>query len=564
MLKKKLNNLAPWLIALAGYIYDILFLLNHGRQMLDSDMASEMVLTNVMRQEHALLTTNWIYSTEIKAVGPQWFYAIGFWFSQNNWLVARTIGAGIGIFLFLASWLHLGKKLNWGKTGNWIVAFLSWPFGFWYFFDVILGNYYIPHSIFMVLSLAWIIVLVKSNKVESNQHTENTAGGVKQDSKLKIGFIYILLAVISVMAGLNGMRMLVIFYLPLFVAGLFFCYCSIREYYGESKNNNQNEESKKDGANNQSGSKSKLCKLLPWLDSTNTKHRFALVTIYALFFNMIGYAINLKFFVNHYHFVNTEGMVWGKGSGSLLKTFKWYFDSFGFTDFATKEVFSLSGIGAGCGLVLGFAVLFSVIRLAMNFKKLDEASQLYVASLFGMFFVVGIVFTYAWGEEQYWLPIVQFGVGALFLEIKTDSIFKDFERNLLQYILVVFAVVSAVGTVEANIAQPLRANVGFESVVQFIEDEGYTQGVASFWRSQVITELSNGKVEMWTMNDEFDDIFLWLQSNNHRDIPSGEFVGIYTKDECELGAPKAFEKAYNLEGEEVYGDEMYKVYLYNK
>ncbi|MCR4566457.1 MAG: hypothetical protein K5769_00195 [Pseudobutyrivibrio sp.] len=564
MLKKKLNNLAPWLIALVGYIYDILFLLNHGRQMLDSDMASEMVLTNVMRQEHALLTTNWIYSTEIKAVGPQWFYAIGFWFSQNNWLVARTIGAGIGIFLFLASWLYLGRRLNWGRTSSWIVAFLSWPFGFWYFFDVIFGNYYIPHSIFMTLSLAWIVSLVKSDKVESNQHIKNVASSVNKKGRLKTGITYILLAVISVMSGLNGMRMLVIFYVPLFVAGLFFVYCSIREYYGESKNNDSTVESKKAGVNNQSGIKSKLGKLLPWLDLTNTKHRFALATIYALFFNMVGYAINLKFFVNHYRFVNAEGMVWGKGSGSILKTFKWYFDSFGFTDFATKEVFSFSGIGAGCGLVLGFAVLFSVVRLAMNYKKLDEESQFYVACLFGIFFILGIVFTYAWGEEQYWLQLVQFGVGALFLEIKSDSIFKDFEKNLLNYIVVAFAVISAVGTVKANITQPLRANLGFEPVVQFIEDEGYTQGVASFWRSQVVTELSNGKVEMWTMNDEFDDIFLWLQSNNHRDIPTGEFVGIYTKDECELGAPKAFEKAYNLEGEEVYGDEMYKVYLYNK
>lgn len=509
-MKQKLHSLTPYLFALLGYIYDIFFILHNGRNLLDSDMASEMVLANLMNKEHALITKNWIYSTEIKAVGTQWFYCIGLWLSKDNWLVARTIGAAIGLFVLLLSWFYLVKVLEWGQSGKWIIAFLSWPFGFWYFFDVILGNYYIPHSIFMVLSLALMIAL--TNKINSY---------VK----------WILLAIVSIMAGLNGMRMIVIFYLPLFVAGCFFVYASIR--------------------------KEEKIDLLLWV---NKKHSFAVIALYALIFDTLGYAINLKYFVNRYHFVNTEGMVWGKGSSSLIQTFKWYFDSFGFTDFATKEVFSLSGIGAGCGLVLGFAVLFSVVRLAINYKKLDENSQIYIISLFSIFLVVGVVFTYAWGEEQYWLPIVQFGVGALFLELKTDDIFKDFERIALHYIIIVFAIISAVGTVKANIAQPLRANINFEPVVSFLQEEGYTQGVASFWRSQVVTELTDGQIEMWTMNDEYDSTFLWLQSNDHRDIPTGQFFGLYLAEDEE--GVKTFSETFGLKGKLVYEDDRYLVYEY--
>ena len=396
------------------------------------------------------------------------------------------------------------------KAGKWIVAFLAWPFGFWYFFDVIWGAYYIPHSIFMVLSLALIVKLSKrQGKVVS----------------------YILLAIISVLAGLNGMRMFVLFYAPIVVAGIIFVYISARN-------------------SSQKG----------WIDTKNIKHRYFLYSLYAAFFNLVGYGINLVFFVNHYHFVNQEGMVWGKGSGSWIQTFKWYFDSYGLTDFATKEFFSLSGIGAGCGLILGFLVLVSVIRLIMNYKMLNVLEQIYVASLLSIFVVVGVVFTYVWGEEQYWLPIVQFGVGALFLELKTDPSIKEFEQKALHFIVIVFVMISAIGTVTANVAQPLRANVDFEPVVELLEQEGYTQGIASFWRSQVVTELTNGHIEMWTMNDEFDDVFLWLQSNNHRDIPNGEFFAIYTVEDAE--AIETFSETYGLEGELVYQDDIYIVYEY--
>ncbi|MCR5195263.1 MAG: hypothetical protein K6D38_03015 [Pseudobutyrivibrio sp.] len=210
-----------------------------------------------------------------------------------------------------------------------------------------------------------------------------------------------------------------------------------------------------------------------WFDKTSVKYRFAVITFIAMFCNLMGYGINLKLFVNRYNFVNMEGMVWGKGSGSWLKTFKWYFDSFGYTDFSTKEVFSLGGIGAGCGLLLG----------------------------------------------------------------------------------------SAVGIIKCNVAHPLRANQDFAHVINCIEEKGYTKGVASFWRSQVVAELTNGQVEMWTMNDEYDDVFLWLQYNSHSQIPTGEFFGLYLAEDTQ--GVETFRKTSKLDEELVYDDGKYVIYQYN-
>ncbi len=513
-MKQKLHALAPWLFAMLGYIYDIAFFINHGRAMLDSDMAAEMVLANLMYKEHALLTKSWIYSTEIRAAGMQWFYCIGFWFAKDNWLMARTIGVAIALIIYFCAWMYLSKVLGWGQTGKWIIAFLAWPFGFWYFFDIIWGAYYLPHSIFMVLSLALAIVAAK-----------------ERANNRKAIVALVGLGIISLVSGLNGMRMLVIFFLPLAVAGAVILYLSFRN-------------------NGKEG----------WFDKTSVKHRFAVITFIAMFCNLVGYGINLKLFVNRYKFLNMEGMAWGKGSGSWLKTFKWYFDSFGYTDFSTKEVFSLGGIGAGCGLLLGFAVLFSIIRLVMNYKKLDEAGQIYIASLMAIFLVIGVVFTYAWGEEQYWLPIVHLGVGALFLELKTDPLFKEFEVKALHYIVLVLAMISAVGIIKCNVAHPLRANQDFAPVIDFIEDKGYTKGVASFWRSQVVAELTNGQVEMWTLSDDYDYVDSWLQYSSHLEIPTGEFFGLYPAEDTK--GMDTFRKTFKLDEELVYDDGKYVIYQY--
>ena len=121
---------------------------------------------------------------------------------------------------------------------------------------------------------------------------------------------------------------------------------------------------------------------------------------------------------------------------------------------------------------------------------------------------------------------------------------------------------SAIGTTKANVATPFRANVGFDGALQFIQEQGYTKGVASFWMSDCVTELTNGEVEMWTMNDEYTETLLWLQSNNHREIPEGEFFGLYNINDQDF--EDNFEDTFGVEGQKVYEDERYMIYSYEK
>lgn len=57
-----------WLCLCAALLISICFIALKGRKYLDSDMASEMILANLLNQEGGVLSKNWFYSTELPGV----------------------------------------------------------------------------------------------------------------------------------------------------------------------------------------------------------------------------------------------------------------------------------------------------------------------------------------------------------------------------------------------------------------------------------------------------------------------------------------------------------------
>ena len=283
----KLLKFFPWILLLGGYVYNIVFFLSKGKSLIDSDMASEMLLSDLLNKQHAIITKDWIYSTEIKVFEGQWFYRIGLLLSPENWLVARTIGTMIGLTVFLLGVMYLAKVLEHKELGVWMAAFLTWPFGFWYFFDVILGTFYIPHCIFIVYPLAITISIAKSIK----------SGGY---NKAIIGLQIALIFILGVMSGLNGIRQTLIFYAPVFVYAIVVAYIGLRESGLDAIKAN-----------------------------TSVKMNFAKVSMIGLIGNVMGYGLNIVLFTNRYNYSSFNTMTWGNGSDSILKTIKWYFNSIG-------------------------------------------------------------------------------------------------------------------------------------------------------------------------------------------------------------------------------------------
>ena len=74
-------------------------------------------------------------------------------------------------------------------------------------------------------------------------------------------------------------------------------------------------------------------------------------------------------------------------------------------------------------------------------------------------------------------------------------------------------------------------------VVDWVEEQGYTEGISTFWQGNIAIELSDGKIDMWTICN-FDQLSIsrWLQVKSHEQFPEGRVFLLLTNDEYDLFA----------------------------
>ena len=112
--------------------------------LLDSDMSSDLLLSYRLRQEHALLTTNWFYSTELRIFHNHLVFAPLF-FLSDNWLQVRTIGTAIILLGMLASCWYFCRQAGIGHLFPAIGTLLVTPVSDVYFRITLLTVSYPPH-----------------------------------------------------------------------------------------------------------------------------------------------------------------------------------------------------------------------------------------------------------------------------------------------------------------------------------------------------------------------------------------------------------------------------------
>ena len=71
-------------------------------------------------------------------------------------------------------------------------------------------------------------------------------------------------------------------------------------------------------------------------------------------------------------------------------------------------------------------------------------------------------------------------------------------------------------------------------------DNGYTEGYATFWNGNAMTELTNGKLDVWTLQSLDEDyVPNWLQRKDHLTTdPQHPFRSGWGREPC--GDPKYF------------------------
>ena len=494
---------------------DIWYQIVPGEWVIDSDLAAEMVLANMLNKERSILSQNWFYSTELRVFNLQWFYRTGLLIFPNNWTYARTLAMAVFLIVVIAAWLFLMNACKMGRFGIWAAAFLIWPFGFWHHFLSIYGGYYLVFPVFSFLILGIIVLLAE-----------------RKCSRIKKALLILAGGALSLASGLNGPRQIMSFFAPLCLAVIVTLYMDIRKEA-----------------------------ITQWKTiKTDKKEKLNYIT-YSCFFaliNIMGYLINSRFLYQKYSFESQSNIEWQRGFRSVIDVFVDLIQLFGFR--TGIEIFSFDGIASGLGFAVGLFLIYSMVRLCKNYSHISQCEQLLLTLSIMAIVVTEIIFCYMNHvyDANYWLPILPFCIMIIGMEFKTDEFGLAGLKNVLIVSVSACIIISSVSTVKLAIEMPIRGSKELYDVAMWLEECDYDKGIASFWNSQCITEMTNGNIEMWSIEEDEDtEFYHWLQDKSHVYPPEGK-VFILLNGSAENNKENAIVVRGN--GTLVYGADSYCVY----
>ncbi len=497
------KKVCPWVLFFTVYMIDIIFIILKGRASLDSDMASEMILADMLNREGGLVSNNWYYSTELHIFTQQPFLQLGLLLFPKDWNIARAVGMAImlglvaGAYLFFAYAMH--EKISRGAC---FAAAVICPIGFWYMNLVTFGGYYLPYLILILSGAALILLFCHEGEA----------------TPLRRSCWFVLLNLVAFCGGLSGVRYLINFYVPLAVAALLILAYRIHK------------------------EPHKL------LEFKCQEWQLCIAVVSASISNFIAYVINIKILAQKYSFENMTNQSWGEMSiARLLDVWSDFLGLFGFQNdgFANSlsmnqtspKLFSVQGMISILGIGLAFAILASSVRLLQRWKSLTFQQQVLVLLFWCILLIDGMIFAWTDGFESnvtYWVPAVPFAFMLLEVECTTEHFSISQTREVLITGFAVCVLCTGYATIREYQTEPLRANSRLDNIGEWLVENEYTEGYATFWYSNVLTALSNGQLELWTVYN-LDDraVHGWLQKKEHQTPPKSEriFVMIGPSDE---------------------------------
>ncbi len=472
------------------YLLILRYMLASGLSLLNSDASSEMVLAAQLNREHAfLLSENWFYSSELRVLNTQLIYRIGLALFPHNWHWARLVSVAIFLLILAGSMILLMCAIGQKKYAFWAAIAIIAPFGQWYGWNVIFNSYYVPHIVLSVISLALLCMIVTCIQ--------------KSRSISKYGCI-VLLLLVAFLSGLGGIRQLMICYVPLLAAG--FALILLKKNF---------------------------------LSDTFPAATVFVMSVLSCIASGAGCLINITYLAKHYSFSDLAASSWQffhlptylACVGDLVSLFGWQ---------PKVPIFSPAGI---CNLLcplFAAVLLFSAIYCIRHMKSLNVPAAvllLYICAAFLVNLVIcaGVKIY----NESYWVPLLPFMFVPLFIMLsiappqKRYPHYGVFTLGGLGILLFVnsYLTMQNPQVISRLVEVPNDPNI--LAVSEWLKDTDYTQGIAPFWNSNIMTELSDGRIEMWTVEkgDNHLTPSTWLQSTSHETLPSGKIFLLFDQNE---------------------------------
>lgn len=516
--KGGLYAIFPWVWMLVGFFYNIWYQIYPGKYILDADLASEMVLADLLNSTGEIISTEWFYSSELRVFQSQWFYRIGLLFFPDNWHCARILAAAILLVVFIVSILLFAHWAGMGRYGVWCAAIMMWPFGRWYLVYGLYGTYYIIYMLFSLLTFAMLF-------------------GVNKPKGKKIILLYIVGICLAFASGLNGIKQTIVFFGPLMVAVMAHLFLAIRER-----------------------------KPYTFAEMLQTcKSEVSMIIQAGLFVicNLAGYFVNSRILSQIYSFKGFNELVWAwELPNKLYDVWIDFFLLFGHQ--RDIKVVDFWGIVSILGILIGFSVAFSIFRLCKRYNRLKPEQRMILLFLVSALIVGAVVFCLIGEYKQYyWLPLLPFAIAVLLIEIQTEDFSMKNARELLLLGVAICITLCSLSTVKKEMETPLFGQVGYNEVADWLVENDCRQGYAIFWNSNVLREMSDGKVETWTLQSGASEaMYEWLQEKEHSTTKPEEPYFLFINRKIG-GGPENYAMVQNGGGTLVYEKDPFYIYIFD-
>ncbi|MBQ9211017.1 MAG: hypothetical protein IJ153_04890 [Clostridia bacterium] len=452
----------------------------------DSDTSSELILGEKLAREGGILSSSWYYSTELQVIDCQIVYALLFHLT-SSWFLVRFWGAVIMQMMMLGAFGFLARQARIPFNRFCIAgAALLLPFSVPYGRIVLYHNYY---SFYMIIACLTVgAYLGFARRVHASREGKRWplwafAGG---------------LCLVSFLAGLGGVRQLMVCTAPLLAASL------LSALVGER------------------GEQSRL--RAAWPELVGALAAFAC--------SGIGYLVNLSAFAGVYSYTDYTGqyVAWS-GITKLDEIFRNLLITLGFHD--QSRLFTLFGLLGVCGLLIWLIAVLLGFHTLRN--TADPAARFLCVFMFMTQLVMtGVFMMLSLGEEYrmelYFLPAAFWIIPALGkADLRPDSGLPPEERKQAKTFRQRFfsgdAPLSVHGLVAIIALALLLANgcyyaaffrdpgsyrdvtynglnygdtdnvAGMRPIAEYLRENEYTMAYASYWDAAVITELTDGQVK---------------------------------------------------------------------
>lgn len=489
-------------------------------ELIDSDMASEILLAEECFLEKSFWPRTWNYSTEIRLLNTQLIAAPVFAFT-SSWVAVKAVSATLlSLLLPLSLWFLLGQlevRRAWTKVLWCLLMLCPWSSEMWRI--VQFGNYYIPHIAiaFIVIGLFFALVY-------------------RDLSLKKYKFFLGLFIFFSFTSGLAGIRYILYFLFPLAATIISIAVADLYKMGGVFSFRGFFVEDKK-----------------------------CFFSCLALALGGIGYVANNVVLSSLFSFsqFNTTSFT-SIGAVSFSEVQNALLGILGYKN--QVSVFTPSGI---VNILLYVGVIFFILAVVQTLKGSFNSRQ----SVFLLFSVImfgfnAFIFINTEYIARYFILPLAFIVpcAAVLMEDERISVVRRYMAAVSLSVALLSGAFVTYGTVLCS-----DHNASKYPVRDFLVSRGYEFGYGTFWNANVFTFLTDGRVRLGNLDKHLDEEGVtvitkeygwdnWLTPDRYYTYDYGDkpIFLVLTQDEYGVAREDAVVQA----GAEVYCDEFYRVFEY--